>query len=88
MTPVAPPTLLSVEELDAIRACGRTERGLGYGFCLIGVLCVGLGRFNPAAPSWMIAAGLVIVAAGWSTLAWSVFKRARLARSLSSKAKG
>ena len=88
MSTNSPRPVLSIEDLDALRACGRGERNLGYVCCLVGVLVMITGRFMAGAPIWLTSLGVAVVVLGWGLLARSVFKRAVMGRSLSSKSGG
>ena len=88
MPTYTPRTVLSVEDLDALRACGRGERNLGYVCCLVGVLVMITGRFMAGAPIWLTSLGVGVVVLGWGLLAHSLYKRAVMALSLSSRSGG
>jgi hypothetical protein len=85
--PVAPPPrpLLSIAQLDAIRAHHRGTRNAGLVACLLGVLILIAGRYMAGAPVWLISVGVGVVALGWGLIAFAQWKRVAMARALTSK---
>lgn len=80
--------LLSVEQIDAIRAHHRGTRNLGLVACLVGVLVMVAGRFMPGAPEWLVSLGVGVVVLGWGLIAFALWKRVAMARNLTTKASG
>ncbi len=89
--PIVPPTtrpLLSLDQIDAIRAHHRGTRNLGLVACLVGVLVMIAGRFMPGAPVWFVSLGVGVVVLGWGLIAFALWKRVAMARTLTTKANG
>ncbi len=85
--PVAPPEprpLLSIAQIDAIRAHHRATRNAGLVACLLGVLVMIAGRFMAGAPVWLVSVGVSAVALGWGLIAFALWKRVAMARALTS----
>jgi hypothetical protein len=87
LSPTSRP-LLSLDQIDAIRAHHRGTRNLGLVACLAGVLVMLAGRFMPGAPIWLVSIGVGVVVLGWGLIAFALWKRVAMARSLTTKAKG
>ena len=85
--PVAPPgprPLLSVAQIDAIRAHHRGTRNPGLVACLVGVLIMIAGRYMAGAPVWLVNVGVGVVVLGWGLIAFALWKRVAMARALTS----
>lgn len=80
-----PGPAISDADIEAIRACGRPTRNLGYVSCLIGVLTMIAGRYMQNSPTWLASVGLGVVIFGWGLLAYALVKRTTLARKLLSR---
>lgn len=85
MTLPQPRTTLSEADMQAIRACHRGTRNLGYVFCLAGVLAMVAGRFMAGAPAWLTSAGLGVVIFGWGLLFYAFARRLALVKQLTSR---
>src|SRR5258707_15817982 len=86
--PVAPPgprPLLSMAQIDAIRAHHRGTRNAGLVACLLGVLVMIAGRYMAGAPVWLVSVGVGGVALGWGLISFALRKREAMARPLTSK---
>jgi hypothetical protein len=89
--PTVPPAsrpLLSLEQIDAIRTHHRGTRNLGLVACLAGVLVMIAGRYMPGAPMWLVSLGVGVVVLGWGLIAFALWKRVGMARTLTTKAGG
>ena len=75
-----PRAVLSEADVEAVRACHRGTRNLGYVCCLIGVLTMIGGRFMAGAPAWLTSVGLGVVVFGWGLLAYALARRLALVR--------
>jgi hypothetical protein len=80
--------LLTVDQIDAIRAHHRGTRHLGLVACLVGVLVMIAGRYMPGAPEWLVSVGVGVVVLGWGLIAFALWKRVAMARTLTTKASG
>jgi len=80
--------VLTPEDMATIRAFHRGTRNAGYVFCLVGVLVMVGGRYVPGGPTWLTSAGLGVVVFGWGLLAYALFKRVALVRSIASRRGG
>jgi hypothetical protein len=80
--------VLTAEDMVTIRAFHRGTRNAGYVFCLVGVLVMVGGRYLPGAPVWLTSVGLAVVMFGWGLLAYALFKRVALVRSIASRRGG
>lgn len=80
-----PRAVLSEAEIEAVRACHRGTRNLGYVCCLLGVLAMVAGRFMAVAPAWLMSVGLGVVIFGWGLLAYALARRLALVRQLTSR---
>ena len=83
-SPMPPRPLLTVEQIDAIRAHHRGTRNAGLVACLAGVLVLIAGRFMPGAPIWLVSVGVGVVVLGWGLIAFAMWKRLAMARALTS----
>ena len=86
--PVAPPgprPLLSIAQIEAIRAHHRRTRNAGLVACLLGVLIMIAGRYMAGAPVWLVNVGVGVVVLGWGLIAFALWKRVAMARALTSK---
>ena len=83
-----PRPLLTVEQIDAIRAHHRRTRNLGLVACLVGVLVMVAGRYMAGAPIWLVSVGVGIVVFGWGLIAFAMWKRLAMARALTSRKGG
>jgi hypothetical protein len=81
-TPAMPRQPLSVAQIDHIRAYHRGTRTAGLVACLVGVLIMIAGRFMAGAPLWLVSVGVAIVVLGWGLIAFALWKRMALTRSL------
>jgi len=54
----------------------------------LGVMVMLSGRFMAGAPTWLVSVGLGVVVFGWGLLAYSLFKRVALVRSLAARRRG
>ena len=90
MNAVTPPPepVLSDHDVERIRAFHRGTRNAGYVCCLLGVMVMLSGRFMAGAPTWLVSVGLGVVVFGWGLLAYSLFKRVALVRSLAARRRG
>src|SRR5258708_39728749 len=85
--PVAPPgprPLLSMAQIDAIRAHHRRTRNAGLVACLLGVLIMIAGRYLTWAPVWLVNVGVRVVVLDWGLIASALCKREAIARWLPS----
>src|SRR5258707_2272738 len=85
--PVAPPgprPLLSIAQIEAIRAHHRRRRNAGLVACLLGVLIMIAGRYMAGAPVWLVNVGVGVVVLGWGLIAFALWKRVAMARALTS----
>ncbi|WP_184719338.1 hypothetical protein [Caulobacter sp.] len=65
---------------DTIRGLGRRERGAGFVASLIGVILLIWGRTVEGAPTWAVAAGLVIIGAAWLLFVYVIIRRVSYVR--------
>jgi hypothetical protein len=79
---------LSPDQIDAIRVHHRGTRNLGLVACLVGVLVMIAGRYMPGAPAWLVSLGVGVVVLGWGLIAFALWKRVAMARTLTTKAGG
>jgi hypothetical protein len=82
MTLPQPRAVLSEADIQAIRACHRGTRNLGYVCCLVGVLAMIAGRFMAGAPAWLASLGLGVVVFGWGLLFYAFARRLALVKQL------
>ena len=83
-SPMPPRPLLTIEQIDAIRAHHRGTRNAGLVACLVGVLVMIAGRYVAGAPIWLVSVGVGVVALGWGLIAFAMWKRLAMARALTS----
>ena len=83
-----PGPILSPQDMETIRAFHRGTRNAGYVCCLVGVLVMVAGRYLAGAPAWLTSVGLGVVVFGWGLLAYALFKRVALVRSIASRRGG
>ena len=84
VAPSGPRPLLSVAQIDAIRAHHRGTRNAGLVCCLLGVLVMIAGRFMAGAPIWLVNVGVGGVVLGWGLIAYALWKRVAMARAFTS----
>ena len=79
------PAALSPAQVEAVRAHHRGTRNAGFVACLVGVLVMVAGRYAPAAPVWLVSVGLAAIVFGWGLFGYALYRRAAMARSISSR---
>jgi hypothetical protein len=60
----------------------KAIRNAGFVACLVGVLVMLGGRFAHGAPAWLVSVGVGLIVLGWGLFAWSMVRRAAMARAV------
>ena len=55
-------------------------RNLGFVACLVGAMAMLAGRYVHGAPSVLVSVGVGVIVFGWGLFAWSMLRRAAIAR--------